>query len=258
MGALDRQSFQRVMRELDQVSVAATLTGTSFPKIKQLADMVQPLHDGLVGERPKVRKIRRRLRLALHNLRRSPKDTRVAKRLTELLYVVRDLQQLVEREGLGAVAESVLADDFQIINIWGYTDRELKVLSVLLRRASKLLADVGLGMGTLPVFASPSMMKRARGSSRVYMLYDSRDDVFIANPDARLSGDYQAVLEALAERIWEGGLTSEDRDVWRPGGLAAFASAFAEKLASGVAGSDTEARLAVTVGRLASRWPSAA
>lgn len=256
MPPLSRAHFRHTIRELDEVAVATSVTGTSKAKTRDLADLAQRMHDALVGDRPEIAKVRKELRLKIHNLRRSPINQRAAKRMRDLLSVVRDLQKLVDQKGWGAVPEVFVIEGFEVLNSWGYTERELKALFVMLRRATRMLGDVGLKVGTVPVLADPEAMKQVRGAAASeYMAYVEQDDLFVANPSSKLSGDMESVLRAIAARIWSQQMDRDHRQTWdRAGGANGFADAFARKLASDQADSDTAARLLVTVGQIARRW----
>lgn len=256
---MDRKTFARIIKELDEVSVAVSLTGTGRVKIKQLLDMVRPILDGLVGDRPEVAKLRQRLRLAMHNLQRSGVDQRAARKMRDLLVVVRDVQKLIDQAKIGDAPAQALVGDFEVINVWGYSESEMRPLMGVLKTTTKLLASVGLSRGTLPVMLDPREMGRGRGQMSQYAVYDPEDDLVVINPDARLSGDLEAVLGAVATRVWFVDMKLNDYETWDGGGgIDGFRRGFARKLALGQADSDTDARLSTTVGRIAKRWPSAA
>jgi hypothetical protein len=259
VGAFDRPKLARAIKELDEVSIATSITGTSKSKVNQILKMVKPMLDGLVGDRPEVAKLRRRLRMAMHNLRRSRVDQRASRRMRDLLSVVRDLQKLIDQRGLGDVPAEALVGPFEVINAWGYSDAELKPLLRVLKDADKALGKVGLRVETLPLMLDPREMGRGRGQASRYAVYDPQDDLLVVNPDEKLSGDLEAVLAAVATRLWFEELKLDDYAIWdNGGGLDGFREGFARKLATGRVDSDTGARLSITVGRIAKRWPSAA
>ncbi len=246
--ALSGVSFRYVIRELDQISVAVSVVGTKQAMLTRLSEIVDRMIEAMVGTRPEVKKLRDDLIRRSFNMRRASKRPLPAsKAIRAALLKLKELRKLVDQQGLADVPLMFTVDGFDLENVWGYSESEVRVTTIALKRTNKLLVDVGLKLDPMYVLLDP---KVARGS---YFRLNDRDDVFEADLGQRLSGDLREVLEAVGAWVWLQVLDREDWELWGRD-RDRFAGAFARKLATEAVNPDTAARLVLSVGKHARRW----
>lgn len=248
---LSRTSLTRVARELDETAVAVSVMGTRRKKLKEMAALAEPIPDALVGTRPEVEKVRRELLRAIQNVKVSSEKARPAsEKLRALAKAVRMTQDLVGKR-LGDVDIGFEAGGFLVSNVWGYTNSEARTTMSALEKAARRLTKVGLGS----VVGGDAALS-PEDTGRKFVVYDKADDALLFDPSRSGSGDEKAILEALAERVWWQEFGPDEFEVFRAtGGLERFREAFAALLVGDRVSPDATARLKVTVGKLASRWP---
>ena len=247
--ALSGPNFRSVIRELRQTGAAVSLIGTKKTKLNKLVGKVQPMLDAMVGTRPETKRVRNNLTRRIHNLRKaSTAAIPASKAIMGALMGVQEIQKLVDQRGLADVPATFEAAEFTLENVWGYSEREVLATTLVLKRASRLMTDVGLATISGTIILDPAL---SRGT---YIGYSPSDGVFLADIDRALSGDIVEFLGARGARAWFEKLKAEDQETWGRD-PERFAIAFARKLATGTVDPDTSARLAVSVGGHARRWP---
>lgn len=239
---LSDRNIALVIKELDETAVAASVTGTSITRLKELAALSEPIADALTGYRPETRRAAMRLRQLAQNVRvagtRAYQAPSSVKALSAGVSEIRDLV----KKGLGHTEESLSAGEFEVINGWGYTDTETRSALRALTRVSELLAARGLGSAVTKVELVGS------GPSESY---DEDRDMLLINPDGAI--DLNGVLRRIGERIWEARFGNDDRETWE-GNRSRFCVAFATAMRGRKLDPETLARLQVTVGRIATKW----
>jgi len=202
---LSKQNLAKVFKELDEVAVAVMVVGTRRPKLMQLARIVLPVRDALVGTRPEVRKIRDDLTRAMHNTRRSPLRQRPAsKAIKALAAEVKKVRKLVDGK-LGDVPSSFKVSRLTAINTWGYSEREARPFLDRLDRALKKAKALGLDKQV--VYGEVILDPDEAGSRALY--YDPHGDRLIGNPSKATNRDSE-IGEALAARVWLATFGSEE------------------------------------------------
>jgi hypothetical protein len=252
---LDPANFRFVLRELDQIGVAVSVVGTKRPMLLRLAGYAEGIRAALVGSRPEVRKARDELARLIQGVRSSsPKAKPASKAIRKLHKGVLDVQRIVSK-GLGVASAVTEVGGFELDNAWGYTSFELRTALSAIKKADAILRRAGLEslVKGVVVVLDPEV---AAGS---YASYDRDIDLMAMDPGQDQSGDTEAILRALGGRLWATQFKPEDKEVWGGGrDPGRFSDAFSRKLAGESVDRDTAARLQVTVGRLAKRWPKAA
>lgn len=239
---LKKARLQWVRRELDQVGMAMSLVGTRRPMLLKMARYLEPIIDGLHGERPEIRKIRQGLVRAKYNLERGPTTPL---RSSRNMWIARDLLDEVLKlkdKGLLGVPD-FYEGRLGLENFWGYTSDELKDFQGLLDKVIKELDNIGLSDELVygAVVLSPESTKGQ------FFSYDERTGFFFADPSR---GKSKAdIYAAFGDRIWDRLFISADRQAWPSRGQ--FVSSFAKAIRGQQLDSETMARLQVTVGRVA-------
>jgi hypothetical protein len=243
------RNIESARTELEQTAVAVSVVGTSRFRLKQLSELVKPIAEALHGSRPEVSKLRGRLRRAAHNMLMSSLSQRPAsEKIRALAEVVADVLEAV-RDGIGNTSAELSVAGFEVVNVWGYKDDELRPTLAALKRVADEMSDVGLGIVQLGA--------ELTGDSPTFALYLQDRDALEVNPSRAIS--VTGLLEALAERIWVRSFSTADHETW--GGkfsVSRFKDAFAKALTGWKLDRETAARLQVTVGKLAAKWPEAA
>jgi len=245
---LTTNHLDRVFRELDEVAVAVSLVGTRRQMMEKLIGYVEPVAEALVGSRPKVANVRGELRRSMHNARKARVGARDASdAIWAMAQAVKDTKDLVKRQRLGNVEIVDEVGDFSLLNVWGYTVSETAALRQELRAVSRQLSDLGFedAVGTVVLDE-----KRAK---RDAFQYDGHGD-FIADPKRSL-GD-RDVLEAVGQKVWGELFEARHREMWQRD-PDAFIVAFVARVRGEGQPVDTRARLATTIGRIASRRSAA-
>jgi hypothetical protein len=248
MNELSRQNLRKVYRELDEVGVAIGVVGTRRQKLMELARMVVPITDALVGTRPEVKRVRDDLVRLTHNVRRAQTKARLAsKAVAALAAQVKVAEKLVDK-GLGDVPEAFNPiDGMSILNTWGCTEREARAFLRRLEDATSVLDKMGLmrGLGDTRVSLDPE------GSPRDSMTYDLFNDMFIANPMYARARE-RGISDALGGRLWVKLFKQREVEVWGGASQAwdAFSEAFFDLIrGKGMKGRDA-ARMATSLGRI--------
>lgn len=246
---LHKNRLKWVRRELDEVSAAVSLVGTRRPMLLKMARYLEPSIEGLRGTRPEVRKLRKALERAQHNLQRGPTTPLRAGRN---LRVARDLMDDVLKlkdKGLLDVPEEYEEGRLTLENVWGYTADELRVFRGVLRQVVSDLSDVGL----YRKLVYGTVVLDPEGGGR--LIRDPKDDVLVADPlRAKKRAEF---FEAFGDRAWDEVLKSSDRRAWSTRGQ--FVDAFVKVLGGRTLDREDRARLQVTVGRIAGEdWPGVA
>lgn len=242
-------------KEIEQTAVAVGVVGTRSWKLKQMAALVEPIGEALVGERPEVARLRGQLKRLVHNARVSVTDARQASAaLNGLAGGVREARRLVGK-GIGNAEPHVSSSGVELANVWGYTNSEARDAMRALERANKALEAVGLPTAT----GDFAELNPARVKGSDFVQYDADNDilVFDLGRSRSLAENAQSVLRVLGERLWRQEFRARDREPWGDGkrGLSAFSEAFAGLLSGRRLDEGIVARLTTTVGQMASRWP---
>lgn len=246
--------LKAIAKEIEQTAVAVSVTGAASWKLKQMAALAEPVADALEGERPEVSKLRSTLKRLAHNVWTSPTGARKASAaLRALAGGLRDARK-VAAKGLGKADPFFKAAGFEVVNTWGYTSSEVRDVTRALEGASKVLTGVGL----LTAAGGLVELNPAKVKGTAFVQYDPTADLFIFDAQRSGSANIENVLRALAERLWLQEFGKGDRETWGNGkGQEGFSRAFAGQLLGQRLDSDVAARLQVTVGKLAARWPEA-
>jgi ppGpp synthetase/RelA/SpoT-type nucleotidyltranferase len=241
-------------KEIEQTAVAVSVMGTAPWKLKQMAGLAEPVADALEGERPEVAKPRSALKRLIHNTKTSSiKAHQASKALRALAKGLTDTRRMVAK-GLGNADPFLRGAGFEIVNTWGYTSSEIRDATRTLEATTKVLNGVGLptAVGGL------AELNPARVKGSAFVQYDPHGDLFIFDLAKSGSGNLESVLRAVGERLWLQEFGRGDKETWGNGrGSGAFSRAFAELLTGRRVDADTMARLQVSVGKLAARWPEA-
>jgi len=239
------RNIESAHKELEQTAVAVSVVGTSRYRLRQLAELVKPIAEALHGSRPEVSKLRGRLRRATHNMLMSSLSQRPAsEKIRGLAEVVADVLEVVQ-DGVGNTSGELSAFGFEVTNVWGYNDDELRQTLAVLKRAADEMREVGLGVVQTGVELS--------GDASVFASYLRDRDAIEVNPSRATS--ISGLLEALADRIWVRNFSATDHETW--GGKfssSRFKDAFAKTLTGWKLDQETAARLQVTVGKFAVKW----
>jgi hypothetical protein len=242
------RNIERVRKELEQTAVAVSVMGTSHQRLKQLASLAEPIAETLVGARPEVRKARSHLRRSMHNVRTSPIDARhAAGKIRNLAAAVEDVAKLVG-SGLGDVDTEPTLAGIDAVNVWGFTETELRPTERVLRKAVDAMKKVGL---TVPGI-------ELSGDGPRFATYLSDRDAIDINPDHALTGSaLNVIIGALADRVWILEFRTADYETWGHS-MDAFVEAFVSTVRGSKLDSELAARLQTTVGKLAAKWPEVA
>jgi len=234
-----------VIKELEQTAVAASVVGTSTRRLKELGALAEAVAAALRGERPEVKKLATRLRQLAQNAKISGTRNYQAPRAMRALAsgVVR-VQELLKKK-IGNAPASFTAGGFTVKNEWGYSEAEAKSALHALEKTSRALTGVGLSTVVSDVDLWP-------GTAVQYMR--ELDSVAI---DPKKNETAEDILKALAERTWDSEFRSADRETWGDS-QKRFTAAFAQAMLGKKLDRGTAARLQVTVGKLAAKWPEVA
>ena len=239
---LSDRNIALVIKELDETAVAASVTGTSITRLKELAALAEPIADALTGHRPETRRAAMRLRQLAQNVRvAGTRAYQAPSSVKALSAVVSEIRDLVKK-GLGHTEKALSAGGFEVINGWGYTDAEARGALRALTRAGELLVARGLGS---------AVMKVELVGSGPAEDYDEDRDMLLLNPNGVI--DVNGVLRRIGARIWEAQFGNEDRETWG-GNRGRFCMAFAAAMRRRKLDQETLARLQVSVGRIATKW----
>jgi hypothetical protein len=251
---LNNAYLKAAAKEIEQTAVAVSVVGTAPWKLRQMAALADPVADALKGERPEVAKAKTALKRLSHNVRNASIKARPASSALRELAKGLIAAQKVVAKGLGETDPLIKVADWEIVNVWGYTGSEVRDVTRVLERASKALYGVGLptvsgGLAEL----NPTKVKDA-----AFVRYDAGNDTFLFDPGQSGAANLERVLRALAERLWLQEFSKEDKETWGGSkGYKGFLGAFVGALVGKQMGKDVAARLQVTVGKLASKWPKA-
>lgn len=248
VGALSRISLRSVERKLRQVGLAISVVGTSRAKLVQLVHLATPVFESLVGDRPEVKRVRDDLRIQLHNVRRSSIGAKPAsKAVYALADAVRDVMKLTDK-GMGNVPEAFDVPPMKVINVWGYTNDEVRVVLQKLRQVMVDVTDVGLRTRLL----YGNIILDPRETKHGFVRYVRQDDSIIMDPKRWEERRIADVYEAFAERMWWWNFVTPQWETWLSS--EAFADAFVTFFEGGKLDGDRLARLRATVGVFADGW----
>ncbi len=254
------QEMRSLSKELEEIAVAISLVGTTHTKLRELVSWAEEIRDAIRGERPEVKKLRDEIARRIHDVKVSPPDPRVAKKLRALRHAIETAKNQVQK-GLGEVPETFSLNvvgnfaEFTIGNSWGYTLAEAEPSLRALRRTLARMSEIGLNPGKdLSIVLDPQW---SEGWSAKY---DREWETIAMDPYGRGSegggsaGPFAQTAHAFGHRVWDQVMKAEDREAWASAG--AFALALSTFLVGEKVSADDAARLAVTVGKRASDWPA--
>lgn len=197
--------LKQIRREFDEIGVAASVVGTSHDMLYRLSRMATPVVNALVGARPDVARVRGDLTRALHNLTHGGIDTSSAKRMKDVV-VVLDRVIKLEQNGLGFVPRDLRMLRSDVVNSWGYSEREISRVSKIIHDAMSAVDDVG-------------MLKRLSGIDVVlhpthgeFATYDERFGALVVNVDGK--HPTLSTFRALAIYMWSTLFDDADRRAW--------------------------------------------
>ncbi len=220
---LSKTNLTFVVRELDEVALAMSVTGTRRKKLVELGQMADEVIEALIGDRPEVTK----LRAELEKLSRGVKMAGTkAKQSAQAVRAMRDgvkkVQKLVNR-GLGDADVRLKVGGFEVDNVWGHTATEVRATKSTLIKATKILHKAGLD----DLVNGEVLLDPDRAGSD-FSVYEVLGDLVVINV---AGGDQlRSLLMALGRRAWVK-VPSEKMEPW--GGLWAadrFAETFADAL----------------------------
>lgn len=241
--ALSKSAIDKATKELDQTAIAISVAGTSEMKRKALAALATPVIDALVGTRPQMKSLRDDLRRAVHDVKVGSSRARdAAKRVSALSALLKKAK--AETKKLGPIRDVIVAGDLVLFNVWGYSDKELDTLLKTLRTADRALQRVGLP----PMEGTVTLDRQAS-----FFIYDKPD--WKADPVRYAVGGppLDQVMNAVADREWVK-FGPVQQDSWKS--KDDFNQAFARYMSGGSVDPETSARLALSVGNNAKRWPA--
>ena len=237
---LSSANVQVVIRELEQTAWAVSAVGTTRRKLKEMAALVEPIAKALVGMRPDVR----RVRLELHQLIQavqlaSVKARPAADQLRRLAAALRKVLGLLGQR-IGNVDAEFDVSGFPVVNVWGFSSREMAPVTNALSSAASKLKLFGLSDLQTTVVLDPQ-------ATGYFVEYNPRTDILVMDPKRSGFGRWN-VFYALARRIWLRRFRQNDKEVWSIGmGAETFYTSFADMLDGRKVGRDAQARLRVTV-----------
>ena len=248
--AISPAKIRSVIRELEQVAVAVAVVGTKRPKLLQLARMAQGVADEMVGTRPKVRRVRGELLRRIQDVKVSPtKAASAARSIRRMALALKETQKLL-KTGVGTGEADFEVGKWLVTNTWGYTGTEVKALKRTLDKARRVLRSVGLDR-----FASGQVVLDPKIASGQFAIYLPMEEVVAMDLGQAGSKSMDAILRAIAGRLWLSEMNAADVETW--GGIGRserFEQAFSKVLDGGKVDRDTAARLRMTVGRMAKKW----
>ena len=243
---LKKSHLQWLRREFDQVGVAMSIVGTNRPMLLRMARRLDPLIDGLRGERPEIRKVRENLVRARNNLQRGPTTPL---RSSRNMWITRDLLDeilVLQDKGFLGLPEEFDYGSIVLKNVWGYKGDEIRVFRVLLQQVVVRLESLGLD----ELIYGVAFLDPDKAGSRFFS-WDEKNDSFVVNPSrGRMKAD---IYSAFGDRLWHKGFERGDRQSWSS--RSQFLKAFARVAGGGEIDSESEARMQVSAGRVAgSDW----
>lgn len=252
MSALPKSQLQRIQKKLEQTAVAVAMMGTRRPKLMEMARLAEPVQEMLdaAGMRPDVKKVRDGLTRAVHNVKHGRTVAKeAAGNLRALAAAVQATARLVDR-GLVPVPEEFQAGIFRLVNVWGYTAREVQPFEEFMRKVGGRLAAAGVD------FLVPDSIRLSPGeedSDETVLTFVPGSSDMVSKVDAVL--DRKGVYRAFGQKLWAE-FEAKDHEVW--GGRAGtdrFLNAFVGAMIGKRLDPDTEARLAVSAGRFSGgKW----
>lgn len=237
-----KSRLQWVRKELEQVAVAMSLVGTRRQKLIEMARLVTPAFNALVGNRPEIKKVRDEMRRGLHNLRRSQTTPKAASKNMRAVAATMGSVIKLSDKGLLDLDEEYEVGPFVLENVWGYTEREVRQFISTMREMMVGLDAIGLydKLAYGDIQLDPE-------KTQSYLSYDRRGDFFVANIDKARSDE--EIFKAMGERLWDKGFKTKERDVWGgPSHRSKFVQAFSIAMKGNKQDRDTMARLTLTVG----------
>ena len=244
---LRRSRLQWIRRELDQVGNAMALVGTHRSMLLKMSNLIQPVSDGLHGERPEVKSVREDLQRAQHNLKNGPTTPL---RSSRNVWKTRDLiDKVIILSDKGLLDVPATYEEGQIVldNLWGYTNAEVQEFKKALKNVLQDLDHVGLA----EKLEYGVVVLQERKSAKDFMARTDQD-IFVVNLSKRVSKN--DILSSFADRIWFEFFSFGDRGAWST--KEAFANAFTRAMRVQVLSREERAYLQITVGKIATRWPT--
>jgi hypothetical protein len=243
---LSDRNVALVIKELEQTAVAASVVGTSPRRLRELARLVEVIADALVGERPETKKLATRLRQLVHGVKTSGiKNYQSPRAMRALAAGVAEVSKLIKR-GIGNAPVAFTVGDFAVRNTWGYSEAEAQPALRVLGKVGKTFSDVGLRT------AASTVELWDTGAAPEYV---RELDAIVVDPDR---SELEGLIKALGRRLWDEEFRQADFETWGGKDPRRFVAAFASTMSGGKLDAETAARLQVTVGKLAARWPEVA
>lgn len=241
---LSKTNLRYAIRELDEVAIAASFTGSGKRKLRELAEMGEEIGKALVGERPEVDEVRKRIFRRAHDVRVSGVKARSSARsIRALRDALKGAEKLV-RNGLGDVPSRLDGPGKTTwVNVWGYTVREIQDAERTIDKAIQNLKSYGLAnhvKGELVL--DPRDVKRF--SSYLFI-----EDSFAIDPSRSGANAKADFYRSVASRIWLEVLGEKERSVW--GGKRSsskFESALSRFVSGKTVTDDEMKKLRATVG----------
>jgi len=244
---LSQQNLDRIKTELEQVATAISVAGTRRQKLLELSRLVVPVIESLVGVRPEVKKVRDSLRRESHNVAHSKtRAVYAAKNVRALASAVGNTKRLL-RMGLGDVPAAFGVGEMVLLNVWGYTDRELVPFLNSIRRAHDFIKKTGLSED----IERTSVLLDPNDAGGKALFYDPINDSFSADPIAG-KHRYRDIIDAFAGKIWVKKFGKSDVNVWGEPSVAwyPFSDAFFLIATGKPISNDVMERMSSTFGRV--------
>ena len=245
---LSDRNIKLVVTELDETAVAVSVVGTSVRRLRDLGTLAEVIAQALSGDRPEVKKLRTRLLQLVQNLKISgTKNYQATRPMRALARGVQEAGALLKR-GIGNAPPEYDAGDFVVRNTWGYGKSEARPALRELEKVSRKLGLVGLGtaVSTIELWGTGSGPEFVQDLQAV-----------VIDPGKSLTTD--ELLKTLGRRLWDDEFRANDYETWGgKGGVDRFAALFSKAVAGKSIDVDPAARLQLTVGKLAARWPELA
>lgn len=238
-------NVKSIYKELDQVGVAISVVGTRRQKLMELARLVEPIVDHLVGDRPSVKRVRDDLVRLAHNVRRVPAKAQMAsKAVRELSEKVKEAEKLLLK-GTGDVPREFSLGDMKLPNVWGYTPNEVTPFLGRLENVFDVVDKMGLTgkVGRGVIVLDP------RESPWSTMNYDPYSDQFFANPTQGQKMS-EEIAFAVGGRVWVQLFKRPEVEVWGVGsrGWDDFAEAFVRLVFGKGLSDDEKAKMEASLG----------
>ena len=244
--ALQKRYLDLTIRDLNDVMLSAGVKsiGTSVSMLRELADKSQPVLDQIIGERKEAKQIRGELKRAIFNMRNSSAKSRPAvSSIAATKSALETVRELVLRRGLLNVSPSFSLARFELLNTWGYTDREMLDAEVALLMLDKAMDRSGV-RGTYTIILDANRAGREFIKTYKGQMYSNPQ--YKPSLKSAATGIARWLWDQYEEKLgeyWSGGSGAQDR----------FVASFVRYIEGREIDNDTDARMKLALGDIGLR-----